>query len=295
MSESTSFETFEMLQGSGIAAALCAHIQQTLTGPTAHCEGIEQLTPAPLESSSSSSIKNSTTNPQHAALLPIPTASLDPSASCKNRTWPYCGNGCAAENDSHAWQRASKSGHPDQQQDRLGMNAVPSGTISRIACLKKLSLDAQLEVRNSQLARWDNDKNCSGVHSGSMPEHQCKHDFLYLEPLGQDQACQAAQCPLKQFSFAMLFSGYMPQAPQLLKLRQQVAAINLPSLHCFGSAPHDWQVSPDSSRDLATWFSGHGCPHVVKQHDNGHMVPASHADVQGYFAFMDDAMEFSVS
>ncbi len=102
-------------------------------------------------------------------------------------------------------------------------------------------------------------------------------------------------CPIHQFAFAMLFSGYMPQAPQILQLRQRIGAISVPSFHCFGSAERDWQVQPRHSNDLASWFSDQDVSCVVKQHASGHMIPAGPIDVEEYVLFFDDAMGCSTA
>ena len=102
-----------------------------------------------------------------------------------------------------------------------------------------------------------------------------------------DRTCVRKQWPPRQFAFAMMFSGYMPQAPELLRLRQRLPAIRVPSLHCFGSACQDWQVDMAASLDLSEWFCHSEVLHVVKQHAAGHMVPSTRADADDYITFLD--------
>lgn len=169
---------------------------------------------------------------------------------------------------------------PGQNSQAVGTNVAPGNVYMNLAA-QLMTPDQNMQVKITAGA--------SQAHDGNVKAP------LLIPSTHSDAGLTNSSLPLpKQFSFVMLFSGYIPQAAEVLRMQQRVESINIPSLHCFGSDSQDWQVSTAASQTLMKWFSQDQDQCITKTHPAGHKIPSAHIDTEQYVAFMDAAMLGSI-
>ena len=267
------------LQGAGIAAALCAHLQEVLPSSARAFEALQQLAPTSDEASDVTGTNSDATGHSCKAA----SGNSNPDADDDQKI----DDSCSSKQGPHGISPEPCSNHIEHKPNRVLVS-------SSLACMEPAS-------RNMQRACMQQDMASDSARSGSayarsMPGSQPGDEITKVGAHAstkdsRDQAAESTACPVKQFRFAMLFSGYVPQAPKILQLWQRSTCINIPSYHCFGNTELDRQVGPQASCHLASWFSEKNTACVVKQHGCGHMVPSSKADAVGYLLFFDDAIQ----
>lgn len=86
------------------------------------------------------------------------------------------------------------------------------------------------------------------------------------------------------FQFGIFCSGYPSYFSEHRSLYRQNDPIPCPSLHIFGGAGHDRQISSRKSEELADLFCSKG--RMIIRHDSGHLVPSNKLYKDQYVSFL---------
>lgn len=313
------------VQGAGVAAALCAYLQEAADDQAPGSEGLQPFSILDCPSSQQGQQPCSS----HCHSLSCGPNKNEPGSACylPDRDFQQCSPWDPEAEDPMS-AGVSLPGAADSQscvlvehnKRTLAANAAAGSAKqlgNQMGQLKSYQQPPQHSGGESNGVEYSADEETSGIKTANNAQlqryvsdmqlpiraviQQASKDhgravidrssaLLSVRHIRSDGDFQSSLPLPKQFAFAMLFSGYMPQAAEVLHMQQRVDSIRIPSLHCFGSGSQDWQVSTAASQALLNWFSQERDQCTTKKHIAGHMIPSTLADTEQYVTFMEGAM-----